>query len=185
MHNEDVLHAWFIFNLHTKISYVFTRHGSWYLHNVTSNLSSKSRASMKNPRFTYLEGQFLVCGNVFPCTLVPSLVTTAPPLGFYHFHPFLTIQFTLHYLHRRHQQSRSSSSGTVRISSMYFQAVMSALCYSRCYIHTGLCTVISSLLNSCLEQVLMQYVPSSLMRYVCYSIPSCLNTVCSMFHAAS
>jgi hypothetical protein len=35
------------------------------------------------------------------------------PLGFYPFYPFLTPQLTLHYLHRRHQQSRTSSSGTV------------------------------------------------------------------------
>jgi hypothetical protein len=69
--------------------------------------------SIKNPCFTYLEGQLLTCGDEFPSTLVLSLVTTVPPLGFYPFHPFLTPQFTSHDLHRWHQQSGSSSSGTL------------------------------------------------------------------------
>ncbi len=63
-----------------------------------------------NPRFTYLDGQLSARGDKFPSSLVPCLVTTAPPFGF---HPFLTPQFTLHYLHRRRQQSRPSLSGTV------------------------------------------------------------------------
>jgi hypothetical protein len=37
---------------------------------------------------TYLEGQFLARGDEFPSTLVPSLVTTAPPFSLHHFHPF-------------------------------------------------------------------------------------------------
>jgi hypothetical protein len=66
-----------------------------------------------NPHFTYLDGQLSARCDKFPSTLVPCLVTAAPPLGFYSFHPFLTPQFTLHNLHRQHQQSRPSSSRTV------------------------------------------------------------------------
>jgi hypothetical protein len=62
--------------------------------------------------FTYLENQFFAHGDEFQSTLVSGLLTTAPSLGFYPFHPFLIPQFTLHYLHRRHQQSQPSWSGT-------------------------------------------------------------------------
>jgi hypothetical protein len=104
MHDDDVLHTWFIFNLHTKISSVFTWHASWYLHNV-----QPTPCINKESCFTYLEGQLLARGDEFPS--IP--VTTAPPLGFY---PFSTQQFILHYLHRRHQQSRLSSSWTLTMS---------------------------------------------------------------------
>ncbi len=74
----------------------------------------------KNPCFNkvtpyYLLGEpaFFARGEESPSTLVSGLVTTALPLGFYIVHPILTPRFTLHYLHRRHQQSRPSSSRTV------------------------------------------------------------------------
>ncbi len=50
-------------------------------------------ALLKNPCFTSLDGQLSTRGDEFPSTLVPYLVTTAPPLGFY---PFLTPEFTVH-----------------------------------------------------------------------------------------
>ncbi len=50
-----------------------------------------------------------------PIHLVPCLVATAPPFGFCPFHPFPTPQPTLHYFQRRHQQSYSSSSGTLML----------------------------------------------------------------------
>ncbi len=64
MHAGDVFHAWFIFNLHTKIL-LFTSHAllTW-------------RAS------------FLARGDKYPSILVSGLPTTAPPLGFYPSHPF-------------------------------------------------------------------------------------------------
>jgi hypothetical protein len=37
---------------------------------------------------TYLEGQFVAHGDEFPSSLVPCLVTTAPPLTLAPFHPF-------------------------------------------------------------------------------------------------
>ncbi len=46
----------------------------------------------------YLESQLFVRGDKFPSTLVSGLVTTAPPLGFYPFHPFFSLEFILHYL---------------------------------------------------------------------------------------
>jgi hypothetical protein len=48
------------------------------------------------------------CPRIHPGPLSAS---NCPPFGFYPFHPFPTPQPRLHYLHRRHQQSRSSSSG--------------------------------------------------------------------------
>jgi hypothetical protein len=66
MDDNDVLHTWFIFNLHTKILFVFTRHASWYLHNVQAFFHKNPPASIKNPRFTYLEGQLLALGDEIP-----------------------------------------------------------------------------------------------------------------------
>ncbi len=45
-----------------------------------------------------MEGQFLAHGGEFPSSLVPFLVTTAPPFDSCPFHPFPTPQPTLHYL---------------------------------------------------------------------------------------
>jgi hypothetical protein len=61
----------------------------------------------------YLEGQLLARVDKFSSSLVPGLVTTAPPFSFHPFHPCPTPLPTLHCLQRRHQQSRTSSSGTV------------------------------------------------------------------------
>jgi hypothetical protein len=44
-----------------------------------------------------MEGQLLAHSDEFPSTLVPCLVTTAQPFGFFPFHPFPTPQPTLHY----------------------------------------------------------------------------------------
>ncbi len=68
---------------------------------------------IKYPTLLTWRASFSARGDESPSTLVSGLVTTAPPLGFYPFQPFLTPQFTLHCLHRQHQQS---SSGTVHIS---------------------------------------------------------------------
>jgi hypothetical protein len=65
MHAGDVFHAWFIFNLHTKISlYLQVMHWDIY------------RAS------------FFARGDEYLSALVSGLPTTAPPLGFYPSHPF-------------------------------------------------------------------------------------------------
>jgi hypothetical protein len=99
-----------------KLIFVITWHALLYLQNVQV-ISYESPLHEKNSRFTCLEGQLLARGDEFPSTLFPSLVTTAPPLGFYPFHPFLIPQFTLHYLQRRHQQSWSSSSRAVIVGN--------------------------------------------------------------------
>jgi hypothetical protein len=107
-HDDGVLHAWFIFNLHAKITFVFTQNtDTWYSHNVQQFYHNPCKTIRIH---TYWEGQLLACGDKFPSTLVPSLVTTAPPFSF---HPFPTPQPTSHYLQGRHQQSRSSLSGTL------------------------------------------------------------------------
>jgi hypothetical protein len=72
-----------------------------------------------NPCFNKVTPQYFLGepafahGDESPSTLVSGLVTTAPPLGFFRFHPFLTPQFTLHHLYRQPQQSRPSWSGTM------------------------------------------------------------------------
>ncbi len=86
---------------------------TFYIYIMYKQSSLNPLATIKEPRFTYLEGQLLARGDKFPSTLVPSLVTTAPPLGFYPFHHFPIPQSPLHYFKRQHQQSWSSSSGTV------------------------------------------------------------------------
>ncbi len=90
----------------------------YFMHGLFLTCTQKSRlylhdiALIENPCFTYFDGQLSACDDKFPFTLAPCMVTTAPSLGFYPFHPFLTPQFTLHYIHRRHQQSRPSLSRT-------------------------------------------------------------------------
>ncbi len=97
-----------------RMTMMYFMHGSFltctqkshlYLHNMHSGIytmykqtSIKAPCIKKNPRFTYFEGQLLARGDEFPSTLVPSLVTTFPPLGFNPFHPFFILQFTLQYL---------------------------------------------------------------------------------------
>ncbi len=76
--DEDALHARFIFNLHTRISFIFTQCTvNRYLHNIQTFVNQTSC-------------QFLAYGGEFPSTLVPCLVATAPPFDSRPFHPFLT-----------------------------------------------------------------------------------------------
>jgi hypothetical protein len=63
-----------IFNIHTV-----------YKQSLSNHLQQQQRTS------TFLEGQFLARGDKFPSTLVPSLVTTAPPLSLHHFYPLSTL----------------------------------------------------------------------------------------------
>jgi hypothetical protein len=69
--------------------------------------------SKGNPAFLTWRTSFFARGDKYPSTLVSSLPTTVLPLAL-PLSPFHTPQFNLHYLHRRHQQSWSSSSGTIR-----------------------------------------------------------------------
>jgi hypothetical protein len=113
MHDDGVLHAWLIFNLHTKMSFIFTRYVTWYLQIYNNSQGRKNNPCFQsNPILLTWRTRFFAHGDKFPSTLVSGLPATAPPLGFCPFHPFLTRQFTLHGLHRRPHQSRSSSSGT-------------------------------------------------------------------------
>ncbi len=79
----------------------------------------KKPCLIKGPILLTWRASFFAHGDKFPSTLVSGLPTNAPPLGFYHFHPFFTPQFSLHifiYICRQHQQSRLSSSKTSPIS---------------------------------------------------------------------
>ncbi len=72
-------HTWFIFNLNTKIS-SFTDHILQYLHVINA---CPTRPLLLLP-CVYLLGEpaFLLSrGGEFPSTLVPGLLTTAPPLA--------------------------------------------------------------------------------------------------------
>jgi hypothetical protein len=87
MHDHGELHAWFIFNLHTEVSFIFTQHKSiQYSHYVQAILSHPLQKTKRNP--TYLERQLLARGDKVPSTLVPCLVTTALPLASAPFTPF-------------------------------------------------------------------------------------------------
>ncbi len=66
---------------------------------------------LDNPALLTWRTSFFADGDEYPSTLVSGLPTTAPPLAL-PLSPFRTPQFKLHYLHRRHQQSLSSSSRT-------------------------------------------------------------------------
>jgi hypothetical protein len=87
MHDDGVLHAWFIFNQHTEISFVFTQTQIFNIFTkYTAILSNPLRNEKGTP--TYLEVQLLARGDEFPSTLVPCLVTTTPPLALAPFTPF-------------------------------------------------------------------------------------------------
>jgi hypothetical protein len=70
--------------------------------------------SMGNPALLTWRTSFFARGDEYPSTLVSGLPTTAPPLAL-PLSPFHTPQFKLHYLQRRHQQSRSSLSLTLNM----------------------------------------------------------------------
>jgi hypothetical protein len=88
-HDDNALHAWFIFNLHTRILFIFAQCTvNQYLHNIQTAVNQTPCKKIRNP--TYLEGQFLAYGGEFPSTLVPCLVATAPAFDSCPFHPFPT-----------------------------------------------------------------------------------------------
>ncbi len=89
-----------------------------HLYYMTSILVFTSSLSLKSP-FINKESPLYLFGGPASCLRWRIPIYSGPhcpPLCFY---PFLTTQFTLHYLHRRHQQSRSSSSGTILYSTTH------------------------------------------------------------------
>ncbi len=87
-----------------------------YILNVLAMYNNLLNPLQSNKDSYLLGGLALTRCDEFPSTPVPCLVTTVPPFSFHPFHLFSTPQPTLHYLQRRHQQSRSSSSRTKRVS---------------------------------------------------------------------
>ncbi len=71
---------------------------------------------------------FFAHGDENPSTLVCGLPTTAPTLAL-PLSPFHSPQFKLHYLHRWHQQSRSSSSRTVTVHGLLDCTLFSCFFY--------------------------------------------------------
>ncbi len=97
-HDDSVIHSWFIFNLHTKsLICIYTAYRNLIFTQYTSNLYW---TPCKNNKVPLLTSSFLILvlgrGDEFLSTLVPSLVTTAPPFRLYPFLPFPTPQPTLH-----------------------------------------------------------------------------------------
>ncbi len=115
MHGACELHVWFIFNLHTKILlYLKIIHCNIY--KITAFPPNPTPCILINhPHFTYLESQ-LLCSwwwmPIHPCLWSANNCSTPWLLSL---SPFHTPQFKLYYLHKRHQQSRSSWSGTVSV----------------------------------------------------------------------
>jgi hypothetical protein len=111
MHDDGVLHAWFIFNQHTEISFVFTQTQIFNIHKIYSNSIKPLEKWKRNP---YLLGGPASCSwwriPIHPGPLSSNNYST---LGSCPIHPFPTPQPTLHHLQGRHQQSRSSLSGTL------------------------------------------------------------------------
>jgi hypothetical protein len=114
MHVAREYHAWFIFNLNKKISlYLQIIHFNIYTIYNVSIQSDPLHLKPNNAVLLTWRTSFFACGDECPSTLVSGRPTTAPPLAL-PLSPFDTLQFKLHYLHRRHQQqSRSSLSGTI------------------------------------------------------------------------
>jgi hypothetical protein len=100
MHVARESHAWFTFNLNTKISF--------YLQIVHCNIYTIYNVSIQSdPLHLKLNNPILLTwnGDEGPSTLVSGLLTTAPPLAL-PLSPYHTLQFKLRYLHRRHQKHR-------------------------------------------------------------------------------
>jgi hypothetical protein len=106
MHVACESHTWFIFYLNTKYHYIYRSYIAIFTKYTIYNTSSPS-----DPALLTWRTSFFADGDEYPSTLVSGLPTTAPPLAL-PLSPFHTPQFKLHYLHRRHQQSRLTLSGT-------------------------------------------------------------------------
>jgi hypothetical protein len=83
MHDDVVDHAWFIFNLHTKIL-------SLSFHNTHQLSGLEPLVKMIKEIPTYLEGRCFTHGGKSPSTLVSCLVANAHPLLYNTPHPLPT-----------------------------------------------------------------------------------------------
>jgi hypothetical protein len=92
---------------HLQIIYynIYTSYNAWSTHPLLPTA----------PSLLTWRTSFLARVGEYPSTLVPGLLTTAPPFACSH-----TLQIELQYLHRRHQQHQSSLSGT-SIDTCYVQ----------------------------------------------------------------
>ncbi len=90
MHAGDVFHAWFIFNLHTKISlYLQVMHHNICKMYINFHQNQPLASATKQPRLLTWRASFFARVYEYPSTLVSGLPTTVLlPLGFYPSHPF-------------------------------------------------------------------------------------------------
>ncbi len=96
MHVAWESHAWFIFNLNTKIFYRQIIHCN-YLHNKQHFFATcPLHLKLNNPAYLLGEPASLLVVTPIPSTLVSGLPTTAPPLDFAPLTlSHLTVQVTL------------------------------------------------------------------------------------------
>jgi hypothetical protein len=107
---------------------IFTRHTT-FPPNLTYFIS------IGNPALLTWRTSFFAHGDKYPSNLVSGLPTTAPPIAL-PLSPFHTPQFKIHYLHRRHQQAQSSSSGDNMVTIYGF--------VSSCHLYIYVCTLLYS-----------------------------------------
>jgi hypothetical protein len=125
MHNDAALQVWFIFNLHKRISFIFTR-------SQLIDIYTNYRQSLLNPlqiiKNPNLLGRPVSCSwwkipihsGPLPGSYCPTLwLLPLSPLP----HP-LSPHYTTNN-DRWHQQSRSSSSGTVIFKNFLFNSIES------------------------------------------------------------
>ncbi len=88
MHDDNVFHAWFIFKLHTEISFIFTDYVTQYLQMYNNSQGRRTLALIGNLILLTWRASFFVRGDESPSTLVSGLLTTARPLTLTPFTPF-------------------------------------------------------------------------------------------------
>jgi hypothetical protein len=111
MHDSDVLRTWFFFNVHTRISLIFTQCTIKLIsERCTGNRWLNPFAEIQRTPLTWRVSILLMVANPHPLWSLVSLQRPHPLT----LHPFpLTPSAPLHYIQWRHQQSRSSLSGTM------------------------------------------------------------------------
>jgi hypothetical protein len=67
MHDDSLLHAWFIINLHTRVSCIFTQYTvNQYLHNIQAVVIRTRCKNNKDPRLTWRASFLLMVANSHP-----------------------------------------------------------------------------------------------------------------------
>jgi hypothetical protein len=114
MHDACESHAWFIFTSTQKSHYIYRSFIAVFTSYTTFPPNLTPCILMSSPALLTWRTSFFARGDEYQSTLVSGLPTIAPPLAL-PLSPFHTPQFKLHYIHTRHQQTQSSSTGTIHV----------------------------------------------------------------------